>query len=449
MATAQSTVFHRSLDHDPLFISKAEGNFLYTDDGRKILDGCGGAAVISIGHCDQRVVNAIATQLSTVGYLHSGAFANQPAEELANLLTDNGTTFARALFNSGGSEAAESAIKLARQYHVENGQPERVNFIARDMSYHGNTLGALGLARHVPRRKPYLPLMKSEVFHSVSPCYKYRYSSAEESDEEYVARLAAELEAKFQELGPGTVAAFFAETIVGATSGCTTAVPGYFKAIREVCDRHGALFCLDEIMCGIGRTGKLHAWEWEGVKPDIQTCGKGMAGGYAPISAILISHKVLDGMRKGTGAFVNGYTFQSHAVACRAAIEVLKIMKEDSLIEQCHSRGQLLGQLLHKRFNTHPNVGESRGRGLFWAIELVKDTATKAAFPSSFALTELISSHCLENGLVLYPGAGTIDGVQGHHMLIAPPYTITEEELAFLVDTLGEAVDACVATFEA
>ncbi|ORY26780.1 adenosylmethionine-8-amino-7-oxononanoate aminotransferase [Naematelia encephala] len=438
----KSKVLHRTVDHQPLFVAHAKGSYLYTEDGRQILDGCGGAAVVSVGHSQERITKALAEQLNTVSYLHSGAFANRPAEELAEMLTKS-SGMERALFNCGGTEAMESAIKLVRQYHVERGHPERVNYIGRVQSYHGNSLGALSLCRHTIRRRPYLPLFNQNVFHEVSPCYAYRYKLEGESDEDYVARLKEELEAKFQELGPGTVAAFFAETIVGATSGCTPAVPGYFKAMKEVCEKHGALLVLDEIMCGMGRTGKMHAWQWEGVQPDVQVCGKALGGGYAPISAVLVSSKVVSAFREGSGAFNNGYTYQSHVIGCRAGVEVLKMMEELKLVEQCHERGVLLERLLHEKFDSHPNVGNIRGRGLFWAIELVKDKGTKEMFPKTHPITDIIAGDCLANGLVVYPGMkGTVDGLQGDHMLIAPPYIVTEEELRFLVDTLAVGVEA-------
>ncbi|CAF3255723.1 unnamed protein product [Rotaria sp. Silwood2] len=355
-----SNVFHRSLANQPLQAVRAEGNYIYLNDGRKLLDGSSGAAVSSIGHSDKRIIAAILDQLQTVDYVHSGAFSSKATEELANELA-KATDMAKVIFVSGGSEAIESAIKLARQYHLENKQPERINFIARQQSYHGNTLGALGLCSHKPRRAPFLPYFSSH-FHHVSPCFAYHYKLVDESDEAYVKRLADELEAKFQELGPHTVAAFFAETIVGATSGCTPAVPGYFKAIREVCDRHGALCVLDEIMCGIGRTGKMHAWQWENLSspPDIQVVGKGLGGGYAPLGAVLISAKVVNIFTTGSGTFINGFTYQSHAVGCRAAVEILKVMKEDGLIEQCYQRGIFLEKLLKERLGDHPYIGDIR-----------------------------------------------------------------------------------------
>ncbi|KAM0747742.1 adenosylmethionine-8-amino-7-oxononanoate aminotransferase [Meredithblackwellia eburnea MCA 4105] len=440
-----SSVLHRTVDHQPLFITSAKGSYLVTKEGKRILDGCGGAAVVSIGHGDERVLNGMFDQMKKVSYVHSGAFANDPAEELADMLKES-SGCERVLFNSGGSEAIESSIKLVRQFHIENGQPERVHFISRLQGYHGNTLGALALCRHAARRRPYLPLF-GHFSHAVGPCYAYRYKLKGESDEEYVKRLEEELEAKFQELGPGTVAAFYAEIVVGATSACTPAVPGYFKAMKAVCERHGALFVADDIMGGMGRTGKMHAWEWEGIKPDIQTLGKGLTGGYASLSAVLVSKKVVDALRKGSGAFNNGYTYQSNALACRAAIEVLKIMKSDNLVENCFQRGQTLERLLRTKFAKHPNVGDIRGRGLFWGIELVMNRDTKATFPPRFPLAEIIVRRSVENGVSLYPGKGTVDGVNGDHIIVAPPYIITEEELTFLVDTLHEAITFGVNTY--
>ncbi|CAF1420404.1 unnamed protein product [Adineta ricciae] len=455
-----SHVFHRSLTYEPLLAVRAEGNYIYLKDGRKILDGSGGAAVTSIGHGDKRVIASILDQLQTVDYVHSGTFSNKAAEELANELIEE-SGMARVVFVSGGSEAIESAIKLTRQYHLENKQPERVNFIARKQSYHGNTLGALGLCRHTARRAPFLPYFSS-CFHYVSPCFAYHYKLDNESDEGYVKRLADELEAKFQELGPNTVAAFFAETIVGATSGCTPAVPGYFKAMRDICDRHGALLVLDEIMCGVGRTGKMHAWQWEGLSspPDIQVLGKGLGGGYAPLAAVLMSNRVVNAFLAGSGAFNNGYTYQSHAVGCRAALEVIKIMKEDGLIEQCHQRGLFLEKILNEKLSDHAHVGDIRGRGLFWSVEFIKNKATKEMYPSTFLFIDSIIKECIERGgkcflcsirlyytymfhvVVIYPGSkGTADGVNGDHVLIAPPYTITEDELVFLVDSLKSSIE--------
>ncbi|WVQ85411.1 hypothetical protein IAT38_007576 [Cryptococcus sp. DSM 104549] len=439
---SSSSVLHRTLAHEPIFVDHAQGNYLYTESGQKILDACGGAAVISIGHGREDVTNALYDQLQRVSYVHSGAWATRPAEELAQILVE-GSGMARAVFYSSGSEAMEAAIKLARQYHVENKQPQRINFIAREQSYHGNTLGGLGVGRHHHRREPYLSLF-SPTFHAVSPCYPYRYKSSGETDEKYVQRLAGELEAKILELGADTVAAFIAETVVGATSGCTPAVPGYFQAMRDVCDKYGVLIVLDEIMCGMGRTGKLHAWEHWGVQPDIQACGKALSGGYAPVSAVLANQKVIDVMEKGSGAFNNGHTYQSSSLGCRAGVEVQKVMQKEGLVERCRVQGEKLESKLREAFETHQHVGDIRGQGLFWSIELVQDKGSVDPFPASLPLSNKIVDECVANGVVLYPGKGTADGVVGDHVLIAPPYTVTDEELDLIVEVLKCAVNKTI-----
>lgn len=341
-----SSVLHRKLKVEMPVAVRGEGSYLYLSDGRRVLDGSGGAAVVSVGHAVPEIIDAVCAQINTLPYVSSALFGLGPAEELAALMcADSGMK--RAIFLSGGSEAVESAIKLCRQYHCENGQPERINFIARDISYHGNTLGgefavssrvgvanrpALSLGRHHKRRAHFLPLLGTP-FHAVSPCNAYRFQQPDETDAAYVQRLADELETKILELGPDTVAAFFAEPVVGAASGCVPFVPGYLRAMRAVCDKYGVLFALDEIMCGAGRTGKLHAWMHDGddARPDVQTLGKGLCGGYAPLSCVLVGEKVVQGLEKGTGAFVNGYTFQSSGSGTAAGLAVYKYIKEHDL----------------------------------------------------------------------------------------------------------------------
>ncbi|CAD6567489.1 MAG: hypothetical protein CYPHOPRED_001771 [Cyphobasidiales sp. Tagirdzhanova-0007] len=441
--TTASAVFHRHLLHEPVLVDHAKGAYLYLKDGRRILDGCGGAAVISVGHARSEVVTALTEQLKTLSYVHSVAFANQAAEELAAILTKS-ADMARAVFFSGGTEALESSLKLVRQYHIEIGQPERVNFIGRDRSYHGNSLATLGLARHRQRRAPYEALFAKNFYH-VSAAYAYRYQLEKESEEKYVERLVNELEAKILELGSQTVAAFYAETIAGATTGCVPAPQGYFKGMKAVCDRYGVLLVLDEIMCGMGRSGKLHAWQWEGVQPDLQVVGKAMGGGFAPISAVLINEKVVNAFQAGTGAFNNRHTFQSHVIGCRSALEVMKLYEKEKLVEQCQERGQLLSNLLRARLELHPNVGNIRGRGLFWGVEFVQDSSTKACLPADVPFADLVEVECMNRGLIVYPGTkGTFDSYQGDHILISPPYTIAVEEIHFLVDTLVQAIDAAV-----
>jgi adenosylmethionine-8-amino-7-oxononanoate aminotransferase len=441
-----SRFLHRSLFKEPVMAVRGEGIYLYTADGKQVIDGSGGAAVACLGHGNQRVNAAIADQLSKVAYVHTALFTNPVAEELADFILDGepgGLT--HAWFCSSGSEGNEAAIKLARQYHLERGEPQRTKFIARRQGYHGTTLGALAAGGNMMRRAPYAPLL-SDAFSLVSPCFAYRFKRDDESDEQYVARLGDELEAEIQRLGTTTVAAFFAETVVGATTGCTPAVPGYFKRIREVCDRHGILLVLDEVMSGMGRCGTTHAWEQEGISPDIQVIAKGLGGGYQPIGGILISRKVVDVFEKGSGAFMHGQTYQAHPVACAAALAVQKVIREDNLMPNVVARGHQLMAGLTERFGNHRHVGDIRGRGLFQAIELVTDRASKAVFDPALKLNERIKWAAFDRGLAIYPMGGTIDGKQGDHVCIAPPYNATAAEIDMIVDRLGDAVDAAIAS---
>jgi adenosylmethionine-8-amino-7-oxononanoate aminotransferase len=440
-----SRLMHRSLSVEPLRAVKGEGIYLHTADGRKVIDGSGGAAVACLGHGNARVNAAIAAQLAKVAYVHTTLFTNPAAEELADIiLKDEPGGLTHAWFCSSGSEGNEAAIKLARQYFLEIGQPQRTKFIARRQGYHGNTLGALAAGGNMMRRAPYAPLL-SDAFSLVSPCFAYRFQRDDESDAQYVDRLGEELEAEFQRLGPQNVVAFCAETIVGATTGCTPAVPGYFKRMREVCDRHGALLILDEVMCGMGRTGTTHAWEQEGVAPDIQVIAKGLGGGYQPIGGILIGRRVVEAFSRGSGAFMHGQTYQAHPVACAAALAVQQVIREDGLLPNVLERGEQLMLGLTERFGNHRHVGDIRGRGLFQAIELVRDRSSKAVFDPALKMNERIKWAAFERGLAIYPMGGTIDGRQGDHVCIAPPYNATAGEIDMIVERLGDAVDAAVA----
>ncbi len=384
----------------------------------------------------------MAAQAGRMAYAHTGFFTSEPAEALADhLLADEPGGLTHAFFVSSGSEAMEAALKLARQYFIEVGQPRRVSLIARRGSYHGTTLGALAVGGHVARRAPYEPLL-SQAFSRVSPCFAYHHQAPDEDDAAYVTRLAAELEAEFQRLGPDTVAAFCAETVVGAATGCVAAVPGYFAAIRAVCDRHGALLILDEVMCGMGRTGSLHAWEQEGVAPDIQAVAKGLGGGYAPIGGILAAGRVIAALRDGSGGFMHGQTYQAHPVACAAALEVQRIVQEDGLVAAARRQGDRLAGLLTERFGNHRHIGDIRGRGLFWALEFVADRGARAPFGPARGIAEAVKQAALDRGLGVYPCTGTLDGVRGDHVIVAPPYIVGDADLAEIVGRLGEAVDA-------
>ena len=440
-----SRIIHRNLRQEPPLAVRGEGIHLYDAEGRAIIDGSGGAAVACLGHGHPRINAAIAEQLSKVAYVHTVLFTNQAAEELAESLVGHEPGgLSHAYFCSSGSEGNEAAIKLARQYFIEIGQPQRTRFIARRQGYHGNTLGSLSAGGNMMRRAPYAPIL-SEAFSLVSPCFAYRWQNSDETDAQYVQRLADELEAEFQRLGPGNVAAFMAEPVVGATTGCVTAVPGYFKAMGDICDRHGALLLLDEVMCGMGRTGTMHAWEQEGITPDIEVIGKGLGGGYQPIAGILISKRIIDAFRAGTGAFMHGHTYQAHPVACAAALAVQKVIADDNLVDNVNAMGERLMSGLTERLGNHHHIGDIRGRGLFQAIELVADRANKTPFDPALKLNERVKDTAFANGLAIYPMGGTVDGKYGDHICIAPPYIATPYDIDAIVERLGDAVDDAIA----
>jgi len=439
-----SHLVHRSLRTDPPIAVRGEGIWLYDRDGHAVIDGSGGAAVACLGHAHPRVNAALKAQIDTLAYAHTALFSCESAERLADMMVGHAPGgLTHAYFCSSGSEGNEAALKMARQYFLESGQPQRTRFIARRQSYHGNTLGALSAGGNAMRRAPYQPLL-SPAFSHVSPCYAYRDRAEGETDQQYVARLAEELEAEFQRLGPDTVIAFVAETVVGATLGCVTALPGYFQAMRAVCDRHGALLILDEVMCGMGRCGSMHAWEQEGVAPDIQVVAKGLGGGYQPIGGILVSDRVIRGLEAGSGAFMHGHTYQAHPVACAAALAVQQVIQEENLLENVRAMGRRLEERLIERLGNHRNIGDIRGRGLFWAVELVQDRAGKAVFDPALKLNDRVKREAFARGLACYPMGGTIDGKRGDHVILAPPYIVTAAEVDMIVERFGDAVDAAL-----
>ncbi|KAH7418221.1 pyridoxal phosphate-dependent transferase [Cadophora sp. MPI-SDFR-AT-0126] len=425
-------------------VKSAKGNYLHLTDGRAIFDATSGAAVSCLGHGNQRVVEAITAQLTTgTPYLASTFWGSEVVEKLCKELID-GTEgkMARVYLTGSGSEAMEATIKLARQYFFENDkQTSRVNFIAREHSYHGNTIGALGISGHVARRVPYTPFLMDNVHH-VSPCNAYRQRQDGESDAEFVARKAAELEAKFHELGPETVIGFIAEPVVGAALGCVPSVPGYLKAMRDVCHKHGALFILDEVMSGMGRCGTLHAWQDEDVVPDLQTIGKGLGAGYQPIAAVLISHKVVNALVNGSGQFVHGQTYQGMPIQAAAALEVQRIKREENLTENVRIQGAYLEKRLKALLGTHSNVGDIRGRGLFWGIEFVQDKVTKKPFPLKMGIAQKVHDTAISApfNMTMYPGTGTFDGVSGDHVILAPPYNITQADAEYIAQVTSDVV---------
>ncbi len=441
-----SRLLHRSFEAPPPMVESGRGIWLRLASGQEVLDGSGGAAVACLGHGHERVIAAIEAQSRRVAYAHTSLFSSHPAEDLADLLlAGESGDLTHAFFVSSGSEAMEAALKLARQYFVERGEPERTRFIARRQSYHGNTLGALAAGGNRARRALYEPIL-SPVFSHVSPCFAYRFQRVEETEADYAARLAAELEAEFRRLGPHRVIAFIAEPVVGATTGCVPPAAGYFRAVREICQRHGALLILDEVMCGMGRTGTLHAWEQEEISPDIQVIAKGLGGGYQPIGGILIGRRVAASLAGGTGRFVHGHTYQAHPVACAAALAVQQVIKEDNLLANVRDMGARLEASLIERFGNHPQVGDIRGRGLFRALEFVSERSTKTPFAPGLKLHERVKDKALAFGLAIYPMGGTIDGKAGDHIIIAPPYTIDESGIDLIVSRLRAAVDAALAS---
>ena len=438
-----SRVLHRSGAIPPIAL-RGEGIWLHTADGQAIIDASGGAAVAALGHGNRRIAEAIGRQAAEMAYAHTGAFSNRPAEDLADiLLHDEPGGLTRAWFCSSGSEGNEAAIKLARQYFLEIGQPQRIRTIARRQSYHGTTLGALAAGGNMMRREKFEPIL-SQTHSLVSACFPYRFQNAGETDAQYLDRLTDELEAAFQRVGPDTVMAFLAEPVVGATTGCVAALPGYFQRVRQICDRHGALLILDEVMCGMGRTGTMHAWEQEGVTPDIQVIAKGLGGGYQPIGGILIHDRIVRALAAGSGGFLHGQTYQAHPVACAAALEVQRIIREDNLLSNVQAMGKRLQTALVERFGNHRHVGDVRGRGLFWAIELVADRASKTPFDPALKLNERVKQEAFKRGLSGYPMGGTIDGKLGDHYIVAPPYIVAAAEIDTIVERLGDAVDAAV-----
>ncbi|HYX46116.1 MAG TPA: aspartate aminotransferase family protein [Sphingomicrobium sp.] len=434
---------HRSTRARPPIATRGEGIFLIDETGRHYIDACGGAAVSCLGHGHPAVIEAMAVQAQRLEYVHTGFFTTEAAEELAAVIAEMSPgTLDRVWFTSSGSEATEGAVKLARQYHLERGEPGRSRLIARKLSYHGNTLGALAAGGSAWRRAPYDPLLIDVSL--IDPCFEYRFAEAGERAEDYGRRAADTLEAEIMRLGPETVMAFIAETVVGATAGAVPPAPGYFKRVREICGRHGVLLILDEVMCGSGRTGSFLSCEQEGVVPDIATLGKGLAGGYQPIGAVVCTTAVYDAVAKGSAALKHGQTYNAHPVGCAAGLAVQEVVREEGLLKRVQQAGSRLRALLTDRLGDHPNVGDIRGRGLLQAIELVADRESKAPFDPDLKLHERAKNDAFERGLLIYPGGGTADGRSGDHILLAPPYNLSDAELERIVSLVGETVDSVV-----
>ncbi|KAH7121608.1 pyridoxal phosphate-dependent transferase [Dactylonectria macrodidyma] len=433
-------LLHRSLAQEPFMVESASGIELKLASGQTIIDACAGAAVALIGHGNEEVTQAMVEQARKVSYVHTQAYTTEPAEELANIILEgNPYGLEKAFFVGSGSEAVESALKLARQYFYEKGEPARVNLVSRIQSYHGNTMAAMSISTNQARKAPFQGFCYPNVSH-VSPAYTYQYKRESESEAEYTARLLEELESEFLRLGPETVAAFIAETVSGATLGCVAAPQGYYKGVRSLCDKYGILLFLDEIMCGVGRTGTFFAFEQEGIVPDIVTVAKGLGGGYAAIAGVLMHEKVVNVLRQGTKVFVNGHTYQAHPISCAAALAVQRIVKRDGLVARCAEMGRLLESLLRAELQGCRSVGDIRGRGLFWGVEFVKDRESRETFDTKIAFGIRVQQAAFQKGVALYPGTATVDGFRGDHILIAPPLTVTEEQLVHICKVLREAV---------
>jgi adenosylmethionine-8-amino-7-oxononanoate aminotransferase len=438
-----SFVLHRDLGAEPPLAVRGEGAYVIDSSGRRYLDACGGAAVSCLGHSHAEVIEAVREQVGTLAFAYTGFFASAPAEALAEaLIRDAPAGLARVFFTSGGSEACEAALKLARQYFIEIGQPNRRRFIARLQSYHGNTLGALGVGGNLFRRAPFEPLLAPAAH--IAPCYAYRGKREDESLETYGRRVADELEAKILELGRDTVAGFIAEPVVGATLGAVPAAPGYFKRIREICDRYGVLLIFDEVMCGMGRTGTRYAAEAEGVAPDLLFIAKGLGAGYQPIGALLIDGRIVEAVRRGSGRFLHGHTYMAHTTACAAALAVQRVIAREQLLARVERQGRILMTALQARLGQHPNVGDIRGRGLFVGIEFVRDRESKEPFDPAEKLHMKVKHAAMQRGLLLYPMGGTLDGRRGDHVLLAPPFILDDGTMDEIVAGTATALDAAL-----
>lgn len=440
-----SHIIHRNLRQMPPTAVGGAGIVLRDSSGKTYLDASSGAAVSSLGHGHPDVIAAMHRQIDRCAYAHTAFFTTEVAEQLADRLIAGGPQdMGGVYFVSGGSEAMETALKLARQYWVEAGEPQRTQFIARRQSYHGNTLGALGVGGNEWRKRAFAPLLKEAL--RVAPCYAYRGCNEGMSLDDYTAGLLDELETAVIKAGPDTIIAFVAEPVVGATGGAIPPTPGYFQGVRDICDRHRILFIADEVMCGMGRTGSMYAIGQEGVAPDIVAVAKGLGAGYQPIGAVLAHEAIVDTLRQRSGMFQHGHTYIGHPVAAAAALAVQQVIERDDLLAQVGRRGALLRQMLGDAFGTHEHVGDIRGRGLFMALELVRDRETKAPFAPEVKLHAAIKAEAMARGLLVYPMGGTIDGQLGDHVLLAPPFIVTPGELSEIVSRLDAAVKAALAT---
>jgi len=433
-----SKALHRSLLRNPPHAVAGDGAYLIDDSGKRYLDACGGAAVSCLGHSHPDVIAAIQKQVEKLPYAHTSFFTTDVLEELADTLVDGAPGMGKVMLLSGGSESVEAALKLSRQYFLESGEPDRHLFIARRQSYHGNTLGALAVGGNEWRRESFRPLLIPG--HHIAPSFEYRERLETESQDQYCERIAVELETKIIELGPENVAGFVAETVVGATAGAVVATPGYFRRIREICDRYGVHLILDEVMCGTGRTGSMMAYQQEDIIPDIVTMAKGLAAGYQPVAALLCRAEIIDTIRNNSGFFQHGHTFMGHATAVAASLATLQAIKKENLLENVVKRGKQIRAGLRVALGSHPNVGDIRGRGLLIGVEFVADRETKAPLDPAWKTHNAVQTAAMNNGLLCYGMGGTIDGRRGDHILLAPPYNLSEAQQREVVEKFSTAV---------
>ena len=438
-------LYRENLDRDLPIAVAGDDCYLIDAAGKRYLDASGGAAVSCLGHSNEAVRKAIHDQVDRLAFAHTRFFTTEAAERLAdNLVTGGPAGLNKVWFTCGGSESVEAALKIMRQYFVESGQSERKFVIARQQGYHGNTFGALSASGNIWRRRQFEPVLIQSMQH-ISPCFAYRYQTPDETLEAYGLRVANELEAKILELRAQNVAAFIAETVVGATLGAVTAAPGYFRRVREICDRYGVLLILDEVMCGMGRTGTRYACEQEGVVPDMIAVAKGLGAGYMPIGAVLIAEKIHRVIERGSNVVMHGHTFTGHPTACAAALATQQEIRDQDLLANVRRQGDALHAALIDRFGKHPNVGDIRGRGLFMAIEFVADRRSKQTFDPAFKISGRMKERAMANGLICYPMGGIVDGKRGDHVMLAPPFIATESHIAEIIDKLGRTVDDVIA----
>ncbi|AVA24215.1 aspartate aminotransferase family protein [Rhizobium sp. NXC24] len=436
-------ILHRTIGTKLPTAVAGQGMYITDSEGRSYLDGSGGAAVSCLGHNHPEVLDAMKEQMGRISFAHTSFFTTDVAEQLAEQLVrlaPKGLDYVYLV--SGGSEAVEAALKMARQYFVEIGQPQRRHIIARRQSYHGNTIGALATGGNQWRRAQFKPILPET--HHISPCYAYRDMYPTETPEAYAERLAAELEAKIVDLGADKVMAFVAEPVVGATLGAVGAVADYFKRVRHVCDKFGVLLILDEVMCGMGRTGTIFALEQEMVIPDLLTIAKSLGGGFQPIGAVMLSEKIYRAFAEGSGLFQHGHTYIGHPIAAAAASKVVEIITRPEVMQNVIKMGDRLQAGLDAALGQSPFVGDIRGRGLFRGIELVSDKDSKQPFDPARKIHSKVKREAMERGLMCYPMGGTIDGVNGDHVLLAPPYIIESEQIDLIVDRLSSAIVAAV-----